>query len=167
MATLAGGKYLGRSVDVDAMADRAVTEPGFFVWVTNAVGEPPGAALAHRTPCATGAVPAGCCGDRGSRGSGAGLPRPGAYSLPAMVGFSPTEPTGIGSGGDGHAVRADLPAAQPAWPPRTPTAPTTPLPVATADPEPAAYLPDDVPSEPPLFDPTGLRPEPEHDRWRP
>ena len=32
MATLAGGKYLNRSVDVDAMADRAVTEPGFFVW---------------------------------------------------------------------------------------------------------------------------------------
>ena len=47
MATLAGGKYLSRSVDVDAMADRAVTEPGFFVWVTNAVGQPPGAAVAH------------------------------------------------------------------------------------------------------------------------
>ena len=41
MATLAGGKYLNRSVDVDAMADRAVTEPGFFVWVTNATASHP------------------------------------------------------------------------------------------------------------------------------
>lgn len=168
MATLAGGKYLNRSVDVDAMADRAVTEPGFFVWVTNASATHP--VLLWRMHALR---------DRRRPGRllwrprepwlWGGAPLPGAYSLPAMIGFQPTEPTGIGSGADGHAVRADLPAAQPAWPPRTPTAPTTPLPVATADPEPAAYLPDDVPSEPPLFDPTGPRPEPEHDRdrWRP
>ena len=41
MATLAGGKYLNRSVDVDAMADRAVTEPGLFVWIANALSTHP------------------------------------------------------------------------------------------------------------------------------
>lgn len=30
----------GRSVDVDALDDRAVTEPGFLVWVTNAAASP-------------------------------------------------------------------------------------------------------------------------------
>ena len=97
--------------------------------------------------------------DLRARHAGAPLEHGGEHGhSDAEHGQSGTEPTGIGSGADGHAVRADLPAAQPAWPPRTPTAPTTPLPVATADPEPAAYLPDDVPSAPPLFDPTGPRP---------
>ncbi|MFC3806109.1 M48 family metallopeptidase [Terrabacter sp. MAHUQ-38] len=89
MATLAGGKYLGRSVDVDAMADRAVTEPGFFVWISNATGthpvllwrmhalrdrRRPGRLLWRpREPWLWGPAPA-----------------PGAYALPAMVGFSPT-----------------------------------------------------------------------------
>src|SRR3954469_278806 len=93
MATLAGGKYLGRSVDVDAMADRAVTEPGFFVWVTNAAASHP--ALLWRMHAL-----------RDRRGPGRLLWRPrerwvwgstalpGAYSLPGLVGFRPTPPVG-------------------------------------------------------------------------
>ena len=42
------------------------------------------------TRCATGAVPAACSGARRSRGSGARPAAPGAYALPAMVGFEPT-----------------------------------------------------------------------------
>lgn len=96
MATLASGKYLGRSVDVDAMADRAVTEPGFFVWVANAAGthpvllwrmhalrdrRRPGRLLWRpREPWLWGTQPA-----------------PGAYALPAMVGFTPTPVAGLGS----------------------------------------------------------------------
>jgi len=89
MATLAGGKYLGRSVDVDAMADRAVTEPGFFVWVTNAAASHP--VLLWRMHALR---------DRRRPGRLLWRPRepwlwgapaaPGAYALPAMVGFSPT-----------------------------------------------------------------------------
>src|SRR6478672_1271085 len=76
MATLAGGKYLGRSVDVDAMADRAVTEPG------SSSGSPTPSRATRcccgaSTHCATGAVPAACSGARRSRGSGAGRPRRG------------------------------------------------------------------------------------------
>ena len=82
MATLAGGKYLNRSVDVDAMADRAVTEPGFFVWVANASACHP--VLVWRcTRCVTGAGPADCCGGRASRGSGAALPA--RHLLPACA----------------------------------------------------------------------------------
>ncbi|KJK12172.1 peptidase M48 [Terrabacter sp. 28] len=89
MATLAGGKYLGRSVDVDAMADRAVTEPGFFVWVTNAAASHP--VLLWRMHALR---------DRRRPGRLLWRPRepwlwgepatPGTYALPAMVGFTPT-----------------------------------------------------------------------------
>jgi Zn-dependent protease with chaperone function len=41
MATLAAGKYLNRSVDVNALADRATTERGFFVWLVNALASHP------------------------------------------------------------------------------------------------------------------------------
>lgn len=41
MATLAAGKYLGHSVDINAMADRAETERGFFVWLVNALASHP------------------------------------------------------------------------------------------------------------------------------
>jgi Zn-dependent protease with chaperone function len=41
MATLAAGKYLNRSVDVNALADRATTERGFFVWLVNALATHP------------------------------------------------------------------------------------------------------------------------------
>ena len=111
MATLAGGKYLNRSVDVDAMADRAVTEPGFFVWVTNASATHP--VLLWRMHALR---------DRRRPGRllwrprepwlWGGPPAPGAYSLPAMIGFQPTQPPAIGSrcrsprGRGGHCRRA-------------------------------------------------------------
>src|SRR3954451_2051862 len=114
MATLAGGKYLGRSVDVDAMADRAVTEPGFFVWVANALSSHP--VLLWRMHALR---------DRRRPGRLLWRPRepwlwgvaaaPGAHALPAMVGFRPTAPAAIGAGVDERATQADLPAGQPAW----------------------------------------------------
>jgi Zn-dependent protease with chaperone function len=91
MATLAGGKYLNRSVDVDAMADRAVTEPGFFVWLVNALDSHP--ALLWRMHAL-----------RDRRAPGRLLWRPSspspwapdvnlaAYRLPDLVGFRPTPP---------------------------------------------------------------------------
>src|SRR4051794_3475434 len=89
MATLAGGKYLGRSVDVDAMADRAVTEPGLFVWLVNAAASHP--VLLWRMHALR---------DRRRPGRLLWRPRepwlwgtpaaPGAYALPAMIGFVPT-----------------------------------------------------------------------------
>jgi hypothetical protein len=93
MATLAGGKYLNRSVDVDAMADRAVTEPGLFVWIANALSTHP--VLVWRTHALR---------DRRRPGRLLWRPRavwlwrqpeaPGAYSLPPMVGFTPSN-TGL------------------------------------------------------------------------
>jgi Zn-dependent protease with chaperone function len=89
MATLAGGKYLGRSVDVDAMADRAVTEPGFFVWVTNATASHP--ALLWRMHALRDRRRPGRLLWRPKEPWLWGAPAaPGAYSLPAMVGFVPT-----------------------------------------------------------------------------
>lgn len=41
MATLSAGKYLNALVGYDEMADRAVTERGFFVWLTNAQSSHP------------------------------------------------------------------------------------------------------------------------------
>ncbi|MGE9807052.1 MULTISPECIES: M48 family metallopeptidase [unclassified Janibacter] len=41
IGTLAGGKYLNRTVDVNALADRAETEKGFFVWLGNATSTHP------------------------------------------------------------------------------------------------------------------------------
>jgi Zn-dependent protease with chaperone function len=41
MTLLAGGKYLYPEVDFDAMADRARTERGFFVWLVNAMAGHP------------------------------------------------------------------------------------------------------------------------------
>lgn len=41
IATLAAGKYLNNSVDVNALADRAVSEKGFFVWLVNALASHP------------------------------------------------------------------------------------------------------------------------------
>ncbi|GAA2738771.1 M48 family metallopeptidase [Pedococcus aerophilus] len=41
MSTLAAGKYLNRTVDVNAFADRATTEKGFFVWLVNALASHP------------------------------------------------------------------------------------------------------------------------------
>ncbi|WP_245603621.1 M48 family metallopeptidase [Intrasporangium oryzae] len=89
MTTLAAGKYLGRSVDADAMADRAVTEPGFFVWVSNATSSHP--ALLWRMHALR---------DRRRPGRLLWRPReqwlwrepvePGSYRIPAMVGFAPT-----------------------------------------------------------------------------
>jgi Zn-dependent protease with chaperone function len=97
MATLAGGKYLNRSVDVDAMADRAITEPGFFVWVANAVATHP--VLLWRMHALR---------DRRRPGRLLWRPkqpwlwrepvRPGEFALPAMIGFTPTTtPTPIDS----------------------------------------------------------------------
>lgn len=92
MTTLAAGKYLGRSVDADAMADRAVTEPGFFVWVANATSTHP--ALLWRMHAL-----------RDRRGPGRLLWRPretwlwhermapAAHGIPALVGFVPTPTT--------------------------------------------------------------------------
>ena len=89
MAVLAGGKYLGRSVDVDTMADRAVTEPGFFVWIANALSTHP--VLLWRSHALR---------DRRRPGRLLWRPRtpspwdrvlvPAAYGLPTMVGFVPT-----------------------------------------------------------------------------
>lgn len=105
MATLAGGKYLGRSVDVDTMADRAVTEPGFFVWVVNALATHP--ALLWRMHAL-----------RDRRAPGRLLWRPTtpspwareldpqAHRLPELVGFAPTPPA------------TPRPAAVPATPPQ-------------------------------------------------
>ena len=89
MATLAGGKYLGRSVDVDAMADRAVTEPGFFVWVTNASASHP--VLLWRMHALRDRRRPGRLLWRPKEPWLWGAPAvPGAYALPAMVGFIPT-----------------------------------------------------------------------------
>jgi Zn-dependent protease with chaperone function len=89
MATLAGGKYLGRSVDVDAMADRAVTEPGFFVWVTNAAASHP--VLLWRMHALRDRRRPGRLLWRPKEPWLWGTPAaPGAYALPAMVGFVPT-----------------------------------------------------------------------------
>ncbi|MEI2779457.1 MAG: M48 family metalloprotease [Tetrasphaera sp.] len=41
MATLAAGKYLNSSVDINAVADRAEQEKGFFVWTVNAAASHP------------------------------------------------------------------------------------------------------------------------------
>jgi Zn-dependent protease with chaperone function len=41
IATLAAGKYLNASVDVNALADRAETERGFFVWWVNGLSSHP------------------------------------------------------------------------------------------------------------------------------
>ncbi len=41
VATLAAGKYLNHSVDVNAFADRAHSETGFFVWLVNAFATHP------------------------------------------------------------------------------------------------------------------------------
>ncbi|WP_084478937.1 M48 family metallopeptidase [Nocardia jejuensis] len=41
MSTLAAGKYLNALVGYDEMADRAATETGFFVWLTNAQASHP------------------------------------------------------------------------------------------------------------------------------
>lgn len=41
IATLAAGKYLNSSVDVNALADRAETEKGFFVWLVNGLASHP------------------------------------------------------------------------------------------------------------------------------
>lgn len=41
MATLAAGKYLNASVDINAIADRAEQEKGFFVWTVNAAASHP------------------------------------------------------------------------------------------------------------------------------
>lgn len=89
MATLAGGKYLNRSVDVDAMADRAVTEPGFFVWVANASASHP--VLAWRMHALR---------DRRTPGRLLWRPKtpwlwpevidPASYALPARIGYEPT-----------------------------------------------------------------------------
>lgn len=91
MATLAGGKYLNRSVDVDAMADRAAAEPGFFVWLVNALASHP--ALLWRMYALR---------DRRSPGRLLWRPRtpspwlhvadPRAHALPPLVGFTPTPP---------------------------------------------------------------------------
>lgn len=89
MATLAGGKYLNRSVDVDAMADRAVTEPGLFVWIANALANHP--VLAWRMHALR---------DRRRPGRLLWRPRepwrwhqpvdPEQHRVPALVGFQPT-----------------------------------------------------------------------------
>jgi Zn-dependent protease with chaperone function len=101
MATLAGGKYLNRSVDVDAMADRAVTEPGLFVWLANALSTHP--VLVWRMHALR---------DRRRHGRLLWRPRdpwpwrqpvdPGQHRLPAHVGFQPTPIAPVG-GIDRHA----------------------------------------------------------------
>jgi Zn-dependent protease with chaperone function len=172
MATLAGGKYLNRSVDVDAMADRAVTEPGFFVWVYNATSSHP-VLLWRMHALRDRRRPGRLLWRPRERWLWGQAPEPGTYALPAMVGFQPTRPTAIGAGDD-RAARSDLPATpspaqQQPWPPRSPGVPTTPLPVGTADPGPAAYRPTEAPPSAPAYDPTAPSPEREAEpgRWRP
>ena len=149
MATLAGGKYLNRSVDVDAMADRAVTEPGFFVWVTNALGSHP--VLVWRMHALR---------DRRRPGRLLWRPReawlwrqpsgPGAHSLPPMVGFTPGP--GIGT------VQPDRPQSVPVA--MAPVAALTRVPpVAMSKPTAFERREFEVPGEP--------RPPEEADRWTP
>jgi hypothetical protein len=54
MELFGGGKYLYPEVDFDALADRARTERGFFLWLVNALASHPvlikrSAALRDRT----------------------------------------------------------------------------------------------------------------------
>ncbi|MEO7447122.1 MAG: M48 family metallopeptidase [Humibacillus sp.] len=111
MATLAGGKYLGRSVDVDAMADRAVTEPGFFVWVANATASHP--VLLWRMNALRDRRRPGRLLWRPKEPWLWGVPAlPGSYALPAEVGFTPTVvPTGGLTSGSPAAVTTPQPAA--------------------------------------------------------
>lgn len=125
MATLAAGKYLGRSVDADAMADRAVTEPGFFVWVTNATSSHP--VLAWRMHALR---------DRRKPGRLLWRPRapwlwpqpvePAAYRLPAMIGFVPTP---VGPAAVTSDQSATLASSQARTDPVSPAAPAEPAPV--------------------------------------
>ncbi|MEO7752174.1 MAG: M48 family metallopeptidase [Terracoccus sp.] len=112
MATLAGGKYLVRSVDVDAMADRAVTEPGFFIWVTNAASTHPSliwrmhALRDRRTP--------GRLLWRPKTSWDWSVPAaPGSHALPALVGLAPApEPEAVARPAVAPApepARSDLP----------------------------------------------------------
>lgn len=104
MATLAGGKYLNRSVDVDALADRAVTEPGLFVWIANALATHP--VLAWRMNALR---------DRRRPGRLLWRPRepwlwhqrvdPSQHRLPALVGFQPTRTASL----DGRHETATVP----------------------------------------------------------
>lgn len=139
MATLAGGKYLNASVDVDAMADRAIVEPGFFVWVTNATASHP--VLLWRMHALR---------DRRTPGRLLWRPKapwlwsqpidPRAWSLPAMIGFVPTPaarpelPQSAGPGDERAQQRQPQPywpnqqlsTQQPYWPNQQSAAPTSP-----------------------------------------
>lgn len=113
MATLAGGKYLVRSVDVDAMADRAVTEPGFFVWVTNAASTHP--SLIWRMHALRDRRTAGRLLWRPRTSWDWSVPAaPGSHELPALVGLSP-------------APEPDPAPGPPVAPAPLPTAPDLPL----------------------------------------
>lgn len=91
MATLAGGKYLGRSIDVDTMADRAVTEPGFFVWVVNALASHP-ALLWRMHALRDRRAPGRLLWRPTAPSPWARQIDPAAHRLPDMVGFAPTPP---------------------------------------------------------------------------
>lgn len=113
MATLAGGKYLNRSVDVDAMADRAVTEPGFFVWVTNAMSSHP--VLAWRMHALRDRRRPGRLLWRPSDVWMWRLPEaPGTHDLPPMIGFTPTPvPPQVGVGASAALTSSGMAAVAP------------------------------------------------------
>ena len=89
MATLAGGKYLGPVVDVDAMADRATTEPGFFVWLVNALSTHP-ALLWRIHALRDRRTPGRLLWRPRTPSPWAHLERPGAFAIPPEIGFEPT-----------------------------------------------------------------------------
>lgn len=135
MATLAGGKYLNRTVDADAMADRAIHEPGFFVWVANATASHP--PLVWRMHALR---------DRRAPGRLLWRPKapwlwstpidPTAWSLPARIGFEPTPPPRAAlpqaaaphDVGSHHPAAPAMPAARPQSPPPRPADPPPPRP---------------------------------------
>lgn len=107
MATLAGGKYLVRTVDVDTMADRATVERGFFVWFVNATASHP--VLLWRMSALRDRRTAGRLLWRPSEPwPGEREHRPGGFVLPPLVGLAPVDaahvlthsglhPAGLGS----------------------------------------------------------------------
>ncbi len=81
MSTLAVGKYLNPTVDINAIADRAEQEKGFFIWLVNALASHP--VLAWR---------AHALRDRSVPGRLLWKPRP-PKALPMPPAYSPLPPT--------------------------------------------------------------------------
>ncbi|WP_461168422.1 M48 family metallopeptidase [Tsukamurella serpentis] len=84
MGVLGAGKYLGKEVDFDQLADRAATEKGFFTWLANLTSSHPvltwrAAALRNRTRAGSLFFPP----SRPERGIGGGAVAP-AGPLPVF-----------------------------------------------------------------------------------